>query len=248
MRTIVASSNTAIPSPRPNSLSWRSSPRAKAPKTQNMISAATVISACSGRQPVHDGDRVVLGSVVLLADAGEEEHLVVHREPEHDGEHEHRHPRLDRPGLVHPDHLLAPSPLEDHDDDAVRGADGEEVHDHRFQRHEEAAEHRHQEQEAEQEDRADEQRHPLAHVVGEVGGGGRGAPDLGLDAGIRDRLVAQLVRRGWWWPRPAERSRGSRPPGRGYLARRRDAVGRCRADPLSEPAEDGGAGRRGPPP
>ncbi len=45
------------------------------------------------------GDRAFvlsLGAVVLLLHPREQEHLVVHREPEHDREHHHRDERLDR--------------------------------------------------------------------------------------------------------------------------------------------------------
>ena len=44
MRTIVASMSTAIAKPRPNIFSDRSSPRTKAPNTQNMMSAAAVMT------------------------------------------------------------------------------------------------------------------------------------------------------------------------------------------------------------
>ena len=47
-------------------------------------------------ETVGDGLRVVAGAVVLLADAGQQEDLVVHREAEDDGEQHHRRPGLDR--------------------------------------------------------------------------------------------------------------------------------------------------------
>ena len=159
MRTMVASISTAIARPRPNSLSWRSSPRAKAANTQNMISAAAVMTRAVAARPSATAVALSLRAVVLLLDAREEEHLVVHRQAEHDGEQEHRHPRLDRPGLVDADQLHAPAPLEDGDEDAVGGADRQQVHDHRLERHEHAAEHGHQQQEAEQQHDADQQRH-----------------------------------------------------------------------------------------
>ena len=90
-----------------------------------------------GGEAVGDRVGVVAGAVVLLLDAGEEEHLVVHREAEHDREEHHRRPRLDRPGLARRRRGRSrPSPLEHRDDHAVRGADRQQVHDHGLERHE----------------------------------------------------------------------------------------------------------------
>ena len=104
--------------------------------------------ARGGRQAVGDGLGVVAGAQVLLADPRQQEHLVVHREPEQDREHHDRQERLDRPFLADADELLAPAPLEDRDDHAVRGADRQQVHDRGLERHEDRSEHRHQQQEA----------------------------------------------------------------------------------------------------
>ena len=49
-----------------------------------------------GGQAVGHRRAAVAGAVPLLPDPGEQEHLVVHRQAEHDGEQHHRHPRLDR--------------------------------------------------------------------------------------------------------------------------------------------------------
>ena len=86
------------PRPRPNSLSWRSSPRAKAPNTQNMISAAAVMTRAVAARP--SATAVALSFVRSYSSLirREQEHLVVHRQAEHDGEQEHRDPRLDRAG------------------------------------------------------------------------------------------------------------------------------------------------------
>ena len=69
---------------------------------------------------------------VLLADPAHQEHLVVHREPEQDREHQHRRQRHDRHGLVDADQARAPAPLEDRDDDAVRRSDTEHVEQRAF--------------------------------------------------------------------------------------------------------------------
>ena len=96
MRTIVASMSTATARPSPNSFSDRSSPSTNAENTHTMIERGRGDHACGGGETVGDGGRVVVGAVVLLLHAGQEEHLVVHREAEHDREQHHRRPRLDR--------------------------------------------------------------------------------------------------------------------------------------------------------
>ena len=109
-------------------------------------------------EAVGDGGGVVAGAVVLLLHPRQEEHLVVHRQAEHDREQHHRRPRLDRAGLVDADQAHAPAPLEDGDDHAVGRADRQQVHDHGLQRHEQAAEHDHQQQERQDQHGADQQR------------------------------------------------------------------------------------------
>ena len=63
----------------------------KLAKTLTMISAAEVITRALVARPVDHRLVVVLVSPVVLADPGEQEHLVVHREPEEDREHQQRH-------------------------------------------------------------------------------------------------------------------------------------------------------------
>ena len=53
-----------------------------------------------GRQAVAHGDPVVARLDVLLVDPGDEEDLVVHGQPEEDGEQHHGQERLYRPGAV----------------------------------------------------------------------------------------------------------------------------------------------------
>src|SRR5680860_366717 len=48
--------------------------------------------------PGRHGERVVAGAVPLLADPGEQEHLVVHRQPEQDREHQDRLGGVEEPG------------------------------------------------------------------------------------------------------------------------------------------------------
>ena len=91
MRTIVASTNTAVARPRPIIFTVGSSPSTKLRNTQIMISAADVMTRAVAAMPSITASVVVVaGAQVLLADAAEQEHLVVHRQPEQDREHHHR--------------------------------------------------------------------------------------------------------------------------------------------------------------
>ena len=56
---------------------------------------------------------------VLLAHPGQQEDLVVHRETEQDGEHEHRDEGDDRHRRLESDQAGGPTPLEHHDHHAV---------------------------------------------------------------------------------------------------------------------------------
>ena len=67
-----------------------------------MISAAPVMMPRGRADAEGDGSVVVAGLAVALPDAAEQEHLVVHREPEEDGEEEERHPGFDRLRLLRP--------------------------------------------------------------------------------------------------------------------------------------------------
>ena len=62
---------------------------------------------------VGDGVAVVAGLPVALADAAEQEHVVVHREPEEDREQKQRHPGFDRVDLREAEELVADAVLED---------------------------------------------------------------------------------------------------------------------------------------
>ena len=179
--------------PRPNSLSCRSSPSGEGGEHAEHDQRRGGDHTSGRSQAVGDGDGVVLRAVVLLLDPRQQEDLVVHRQTEDDGEQEHRHPRLDRPGLVDADQAHAPAPLEDGDEDAVGGADRQQVHDHGLQRHENTSEHSHQQDEAEQQHDADEHRHAVADEPGEVGRPGRGPTDLGVDPGRGDHVVTEVV-------------------------------------------------------
>ena len=146
MRTMVASKRIAVARPVPIIFIVRSNSSMNDPKTTTMIAAAAVITLRGRRETVGDRGPAVAGAAPLLTDPGEEEHLVVHREAEHDREQHHRDPRVDRP-RCHARDVAQPAPLEQRDHHAVRGADREQVHEHGLQRHEQRPEHEHQQQE-----------------------------------------------------------------------------------------------------
>ena len=79
-------------------------------------------------QAVGDRGAVVPAPMPLLVDAADQEHLVVHREPEQDREHDHRQERLDRPGLVDAEQARPPAVLEHRGGDAERRGDRQQVH------------------------------------------------------------------------------------------------------------------------
>ena len=190
---MVASTSTATAMPNPKSLSARSGPSTNAPNTQTMIAAAAVITRAVDREAVGDRGGVVAGAVVLLLDAAEEEHLVVHRQAEHDGEHHQRRPRLDRSLLPDAEQARAPAPLEHRDHQAVRDADGEQVHHHRLQRHQDRAEHHHQQQERQQQHDAHDDGQHLERVRGEVADRRGQAADRRVERRARDRVGMTCV-------------------------------------------------------
>jgi hypothetical protein len=97
---------------------------------------------------------------VLLLDAGEQEHLVVHRQPEGDTEHEHRHGcgQPARGGEVEQARQVALLEDPHHRPEGRRQA--QQVEDQRFHRDQHAAEHQEQQHERDQGDDAECQRQP----------------------------------------------------------------------------------------
>ena len=104
---MVASIRIAAASPTPNCLKisiWRV---AKTAKTQTITTAALVTTPAVDLDP--EGDRV-LGAhpaVVRLPDPADDEHVVVHREPEEDHEHEDGQERVDARGGLEAEQALA---------------------------------------------------------------------------------------------------------------------------------------------
>ena len=91
-----------------------------------MIAALVTVPAVR-RMPRETASSVESPRVVQLLDPAEDEHVVVHREPEEDDEEEHRQPRRDRVVGGEVEDALCPVVLEDQHEQAVRRADGEQV-------------------------------------------------------------------------------------------------------------------------
>ena len=93
IRTRVASIRMAIGEAEAEQLEdakW--SPSTNDPKTHTMMAAAAVMTRAVDGKPVGDRGAVVAGAQPLLPDPRQQEHLVVHRQPEQDGEHHERDP------------------------------------------------------------------------------------------------------------------------------------------------------------
>ena len=94
-RTSVASRMTPSASARPSCLRPVTEPARKPQNAAAMISAADVTIRPVRSRPVATAYALSPGLVPGLAHAGDDEDLVVHREPEEDGEEEDRDPALD---------------------------------------------------------------------------------------------------------------------------------------------------------
>jgi hypothetical protein len=102
-----------------------------------------------------DGGGAVAALEPLLVYPGDQEHLVVHRQPEEDREQEHGDEGVDRPA-GNPEQASEPTPLEDRDNHTQRSADREQVHRRGLQRNHGRSEHDREQQAGEQDHDADE--------------------------------------------------------------------------------------------
>ena len=93
-----------------------------------------------------------------LLDPAEDEHVVVHREPEEHGEQEERQPGHDRAVRAEAEQALQMAVLEDPDEHAVSGADREQVEDDRLDRDDDRPEGEQQQQEGEPEHEGEDDR------------------------------------------------------------------------------------------
>ena len=131
--------------------------------------------------------------VVGLVHSREQEHVVVHAQPEQDREHHHRQERHDGHAGVGADQARPDAVLEHGHDHAVGGDDRQQVEDGRGQRDPERPERCDQQQHREPDDHPDEQRQPRGDLVREVLEPGRVAAHVGLQLGARGRVRYHLV-------------------------------------------------------
>ena len=170
IRTMVASMKTAAASPMPNILPKTSWPRTKERNTVTITAAPAVITRADLARPSATAERVVTGPVVLLLDPGQEEHLVVHREPEQDREDPDRQQDRDRCRLRDAHQVSERSTADRERENSKRRRAGEQVHDHRLERDHDGSEHHHQQQERDQQHAAEEERQPVRDAAGDCRG------------------------------------------------------------------------------
>ena len=175
------------------------SPAAKPAKTAMMMSAAPVMSRAVEPTPKATEPGGVAGLRVALLDPAEQEHLVVHREAEEDGEEEERHPGLDRVDLLEAEELVPDALLEDEHEQSVGGSDREQVERDRDGGDDDRAEGDGEQKEAEAEHEGEHDREPVADDVEVVDVlGGRSADEdrrLEIAERLRDQVGAQVADR-----------------------------------------------------
>ena len=153
-------------------------------RTRRMTNASNRTALARPRpnsQAVADGCGGVLAVLPFLVHAGNEEDLVVHRQPEDDREQEHGHERLDRTGGADADQRSEVPLLEDPGDHAERRADAQQVHERGLYRDHDRAEHDGEQQQREADDDHDEQRQLRRERVVEVCRQGGGSADARMD-------------------------------------------------------------------
>ena len=118
----MASIRIAVASPTPNCLNISIESVAKTAKTPTMTIAALVTTPAVELMPVRD--RLVGGRAPLdgLTDPAEQEHVVVHREPEQDHKQKQRDDRVDPARRREAEEAAAEAVLEDEHQHAVGGA------------------------------------------------------------------------------------------------------------------------------
>ena len=158
----------------------------------------------------------------------------------------------DRHGRLEPDQVLAPAPLEDHHEDAVGGADAEQVHERRLERHQRpSGRPRISSRNDSSDDGGDEQRQPIADPVAEVAEG-RGLPaDVRGGRAVRERRREARRSRSRSTvvaasPRPAARVVGNGDERRHVAIRRSARAGATEAMPGSAATAPRPAARRRP--
>ena len=118
-RTIVASTKIATASPSPNSCSPTMLPARKPGERGAHDDRRRGDDPARPLEPVRDRRLVVVALVPRLAHAGDQEHLVVHREAEEHREEEDRDPALDLVELVEAEQALPDAEAEEDDEHPV---------------------------------------------------------------------------------------------------------------------------------
>ena len=211
-RMIVASIRTATAEPHAELLEDQQRQGGEDREDRDHHGGGAGHDAGGGLDPVCDR---VLGwpsAVERLADPGEDEHVVVHRESEQDHEQEQRHPRDDRAVGVEAQERLQMAVLEDPHEHSVGRPDREQVEHDRLDRDHDRAEGDEQQQEGRRQDEGEHERQVRLHRVVEV-----------LRAGGEPTHVG----RGAWDPP----DRGRHQTGRGARPARRSISSRCRSRP-----------------
>src|SRR5262249_18907750 len=180
----------------------------------------------------HDAGGGGAGAVAFFADAGEDEHLVVHGQAVEEGEGDQGDPVGDGPGRGQaPDGVRAVAVLPDHHDHAVGGADRREVEGHGLDGEQQGAERLGEQDHGDRGQHRDQQREPPVEgvvLVQEQGAraAGQGCADRGYGV--------------------ADRGQGGRAGGGGWLG---GGLGAGQGGAGAGPGRAGGGGRRaGPPP
>ena len=153
-RTSVASSATASASATPERLDEDHARQAEGAEDRDHDRGRAGDQSAGALEPLGHRPGVVAGAQVLLAHARQHQHLVVHRQAEHGAEQQHRHGDVERLRLEVEQPRQVPV-LEDPHQGAERGADREQVHDHRLERQQDRAEHHEEHDVGDDEDEGD---------------------------------------------------------------------------------------------
>ena len=129
----------------------------KMANTETITAAALVITPAVSVMPRSTASRAGQAAYGVLPDAGQDEHVVVHRQPDQDTITNSGIQSITKPGLVKPSCPAKPAVLEDQREDAERDSHRQQVQRATTGRHDHAAEgegHHHQRQQQHEPDHA----------------------------------------------------------------------------------------------
>ena len=195
-RTTNASTSTPNASDNPIDFVIGLGSRMNAAKTAIMIVAAAMTTRPLWRVAGDDGLARLARVHEVLAHAGDEEDLVVHRQAEQDPDQQDRQERQHRRGLRHVEQIGEVAVLEDPDDGAHRRGDAQQEAERGLDRHVERAEHDGQQQQRQADDHDHVARQRGGELVGGVDVQRRGARHEPLDAGVLGDPVGAVAQGG----------------------------------------------------